>query len=116
MGDPRSCRCEVLTGTGEFSVRRLPTPEVSYEAACADCGTTYWLSAAEAEGRIAADILAKGSAALAEMAAKYAAPAAVAERRARERFAFLRPARDALVLFLRRLRGGKKPGGNPGAR
>ncbi len=108
MGDPRSCRCDVLTGTGEISVRRLPAPEVSYEAVCASCGTTYWLSAAEAEGRLAPEILAKGRDALAEMTARYAAPAAVADRRARERFAFLRPVRDAAVLFLRRIRGGKK--------
>ena len=107
IGDPRSCRCESLTATGELSVRRLPAPEVSYEAVCASCGTTYWLSAADAEGAVAPEILAKGRAALEEMSARYGSPKAAAERRARERFAFLRPARDAVVLFLRGLRKGK---------
>jgi hypothetical protein len=113
IGDPRSCRCESLTGTGEISVRRLPTPEVSYEAVCASCGTSYWLSVAEAERLLAPDILAKGKRALEEMEARYASPKAEAERRARARLSFLRPLRDAWVLFLRRLRGGNRAGEKP---
>jgi hypothetical protein len=101
--DPRECRCDALEATGEFSVRRLPAPEVSYEAACTACGTVYWLSAAEAERSLDAAALAKGRAALAEMTSRTGAAEAVAARSARRRFAFLRPIRDALVIALRRL-------------
>lgn len=110
ISDPRSCSCESLTATGEISVRRFPLPEISYEAVCAACGTTYWLSAAEAEKALSPEILAKGRVALEEMTSRYASPKAVAERRSRERFSFLRPLRDACVLLIRRLRGGGSKG------
>ncbi len=81
----------------------MPTPEVSYEAACTACGIVYWLSAAEAAVALDPATLAKGRAALGEMTARHGAPEAVAARAARQRFAFVRPIRDALVLAFRSL-------------
>lgn len=103
-------------------MRRLPAPEVSFEAVCAACGTVYWLSAPEAErARLDPGLLAQGRAALEEMTARHGSAAAVSARRARERYARLRPLLDALVLLRRRIvrivrivaRGGRDrdPGG-----
>jgi len=102
MTNPRDCRCESLRGTGEVSVRRLPEPSVSYEAACIACGMTYWLSAEEAEKTLAPELVAEGRRALDAMIAKTASPQAAREREARAKYSALRPARDAFVLAARR--------------
>jgi len=103
MTNPRECRCETLRGTGEFSVRRLPEPAVSYEAVCARCETTYWLSADEAAGALSPEVVASGRRALDEMVARTSSPQSSREREARAKYSALRPARDALVLAARRL-------------
>ncbi|MFN0151263.1 MAG: hypothetical protein ACKVU1_11230 [bacterium] len=103
MTNPRDCRCETLRGTGEWSVRRLPEPSVSYEAVCDSCEMTYWLSADEAAKSLPADIVSAGRRALDELTARTANPQAAREREARAKFSALRPVRDAVVLFARRV-------------
>lgn len=100
---PRACSCDSLRGTGEFSVRRLPEPSVSFEAVCDACGTTYWLSAEEAEKALPAEALVAGTRELASMRERLASPSAERAREARRKFSALRPVRDALILFARKL-------------
>jgi hypothetical protein len=103
MVDRRACRCDTLRGTGEFSVRRLPSPEVSFEALCVTCETRYWLGLPEAERAIDPEIVRRGRAALEQTAARGSTPEAARARATRERFSALRPVRDALVLAARRI-------------
>ncbi len=103
MTNPRDCGCVTLRGTGEWSVRRLPEASVSYEAVCDACEITYWLSADEAAKSLSPDIVAAGRRALDELVARTASPHAAREREARAKLSALRPARDAIVLFARRV-------------
>jgi hypothetical protein len=99
----RACSCETLRGTGEFSVRRLPEPSVSFEAVCDACGTTYWLSAEEAAKALPAESLAAGRRELESLRERVTSPSAEKAREARRKFSALRPVRDALILLARKL-------------
>lgn len=100
---PRACPCDTLRGTGEFSVRRLPEPSVSFEAICDACGTTYWLSADEAAKALPAQALAAGTRELESLRERIASPSAEKAREARRKFSALRPVRDALILLARQI-------------